>query len=329
MILKIGKLMGLRFTPEALSHIFEQYGGHPLLTRLACSLTAEFAKAGGKRLPLVITDCNLKQTQEQRNTELRFYCRHIVSELERYYPEEYRLLELLSTGEFLEFQQQARKNDRVAHLFKYGVISEPSTPYVTYDVLREFVAEENARKEGRDTPFRVVPELDRTSFLQVRIRAVIEDMRSLEKLIRQTSTTPKPLPSLFGPNSFPEADHLLAIKSPTDANGLAAALTPLYRSFVESIENYGQSLGKKNYFWGDIKQHFSYLHEALHRIRVYRHDGQHLKLVPNADAAFRRFLDEDLPGDLIHSEDRYWIVLQRCLDSIHRSLQREISNLRQ
>jgi hypothetical protein len=163
------------------------------------------------------------------------------------------------------------------------------------------------------------------------VRNLIEEVRSLEKLIRQHNSSAPPglqRPLLFGASSFPESDRLFAIQTPHDATTFASALTPLHRSFVESIDNYGRSIGQNNYFWAAIKAMYPYLHEALNRIRVYRNDGQHLTLLPTVDQAYRRFLERDLPDALFHSADKYWIVFQRCLDELLYATQRESIRLR-
>lgn len=323
MISKLGKIAGLRFSDDAISYLFIQYGGHPLLTRLACSCTFEEARAKGEEFPVQITDGGLRKQAPARDRELRFYCRHVVSELERYYPSEYQLLELLASGDIPGFLHGSRREDGARHLLQYGIVRKADTPFIEIDVVRDFIAEEYARRVGRDSVRNVVEESDRAAFLQLRLHHICEDFRTLEGLMRQAS-----VPALFGPNSFPMGDRLFRIVPPRDPESLATALTPLFLAFVESIDNFGQSAGFKDYFWKVVKQHTPALHTALHRIRVYRHNEQHLSLVPSADTALRGFLERDLPGDLIHSPDRYWLVFQSCVDELLTALQREIASLR-
>ena len=56
MINKIGKLVGLRPANDALEYLYIQYGGHPLLTRLACSYTFEDARARGISFPVQVNE---------------------------------------------------------------------------------------------------------------------------------------------------------------------------------------------------------------------------------------------------------------------------------
>ncbi|HET7228895.1 MAG TPA: ATP-binding protein [Longimicrobium sp.] len=323
MIQNIGRVMGLRFQSDALAYFYSQYAGHPMLTRLACSFTTDVEKGKQRTFPVQIASDDLKASASLRDRELRFYCAHIVSELAQFYPAEYELLELLATGRESEFRERTRYNAAISHLSKYGIVSDQFSPRITYEVLRDYIAEENARREGRPTKFHVVAVEDRAMFVRSRMRSIVEDMRTLEGAAQAAL-----YPSLFGPNSFPEAEKLFEIQVPNDEKSLAAALTPCYRSFVESIDNFGSSASFKDYFWSVIKQHYPQLQEALHRVRVYRHDAQHVKLTSRVQAQLTRFLKIDLDGELAHTPERHWIKFQRCLDELHRALQHEIGVLR-
>lgn len=322
MVQKIGKLMGIRFMDDALSFLYDQYGGHPLLTRLACSYTSDVAKTAGKVFPIEISALDLRRESTLRDRELVFYSEHVVAELAKFYPEEYALLERLAIGDYQGFVGAARDPRRAVHLFKYGIVVNPEAPYIPLEVVQNYVASENARLEGRATPYLVVREEDRGRFTKLRIKAIIEDMRAFEAAGRH-----KQCPSLFGPNSFPEADRLLGVKPPHDASSFGAALTPLHRSFVESVDVYGKSKGTKDYFFSVMGAHYPSLYEALLRIRTYRNHSQHLILHKSVDKTLSSYVEKDLEGLVDHRENRYWILFQRTLDELLRSLQREIARL--
>ena len=141
MIVKIGKLTGLRFSQDALSFLFSKYGGHPLLTRLACSYTFEEARSNKKTFPIQVTEGSLKRQSTSRDRELLFYCRHIVSELEKFYPDEYALLELLATGDNAGFVNVVHRLGGATHLFQYGIVHSVDSPYIEYEVVHDYVAE--------------------------------------------------------------------------------------------------------------------------------------------------------------------------------------------
>ncbi|MDP9526120.1 ATP-binding protein [Pseudomonas protegens] len=322
LIEKIGKVVGVSFDAAALDYLYEQYSGHPLLTRLACSHTAQMAKANGEAFPLKVPRGRLEKQQALRDGELVFYVRHVVDELERFYPTEYKYLECLAVGEYQKFQQAAKQSQECAHLFRYGVVSAPEHPFITYSVLSDYVAIENARRDGRPWRMRLTPESERAIFLEIRLKAIAEDMRELERLARA-----KGKDSLFGPNSFPEADRLRDIRVVGDAQTFASALNVLNRCFVESIDRYGNSIGKQKYFFVEIKQSYPVLQHALRRIRVYRNNEHHLELVPGVEATLREFLSLDLDEALSTSDQRFWGLFQRVLDEFILAIQKEISAL--
>ena len=92
MLRTLGRPMGLRFDEDAVSHIFGQYGGHPLLTRIACSIMHRALHDSSEQLPKTVDKEWLRATEEHREAELAFYCGHVVSELRLFYPDEYRMM---------------------------------------------------------------------------------------------------------------------------------------------------------------------------------------------------------------------------------------------
>jgi hypothetical protein len=322
LIQKIGKIVGVRYDAAALASLFEQYAGHPLLTRLACSHVAQMAQVGGDSFPIKVSKGRLDRQRTLRDDELVFYVRHVVDELERFYPEEYKSLESLSVGDVHGFQQSMSHGQTCTHLFRYGVVSAPEHPYITYSVLADYVANENARREGRPWRMRLTAPQDRASFLAIRLREVAEDMREFEKAARDAGQ-----PSLFGPNSFPEADRLRDVPVAVSPQTLAAGLNILNRCFLESIDRFGSSISENKYFFTRIKAAYPTLYDALHRIRVYRNDEHHLELRPGVKAALREYLERDLDGALMNSEEKYWAILQRSLDELLRAIQVETAHL--
>lgn len=320
LIQKIGKIVGMRYDSGSISSLFEQYAGHPLLTRLACSHVAQLARVAGDAFPLKVAKGRLDKQRVLRDDELTFYVRHVVDELERFYPEEYQSLEALSVGDLQTFQASANQGQACTHLFRYGVVSAPEHPYVTYSVLADYVANENARREGRPWRMRLTSLDERSNFLAIRIREVAEDMRELEKEAKLANQ-----PALFGPNSFPEADRLRDIVVAKDVQTLASTLNILNRCFIESIDRYGDSIGERKYFFTKIKAAYPSLYDALRRIRVYRNNEHHLELVPSVEATLKDYLDRDLDEALAASEQKYWAILQRSLDELLRAIQIEIA----
>lgn len=319
MVSTIGKVMGLKFDEDTYDYLIARYGGHPLLTRLACSYAWQQAKDSGRNLPFTVRTNWLRSTQSVRDEELTYYSRHVVSELQAFYHEEYLLLTQLAIGDLDGFISSTRNTRGALHLFRYGIIADRDVPYITCEVVQDYVAREDAQRTGRATKFVVVPPTEREAFTTLRLRAIMDDLRSLERLIRIASS-----PLLFGPNSFPMADKVIELAPPRTEADLGHALTTLHQAFGESIDNYGKSESQRNYFFSTIQSSYPYLHRALHRIRVYRHDQHHLFLTADAGASLQEFLTEDMADLEYQDPDRWWVLFQRCLDALFRSLQIEI-----
>ncbi len=327
MIRGLGKKMGLQFEQDALQYIHDRYGGHPLLTRIACSLVNSTVRISGQQRPVTITRERLLLEEESRDSDLMFYCRHVVSELHQFYPDEYEMLELLASGQSSSFTELAVYPEYTKHLESYGLLSydERNLPGISIPVIGRYIGLEFARQEGRRTIYKVIPVNDRPTWLQRRIETIIHDLRFLERLIRDSCGL-----SFFGPNSFPEADCFLAVRVCESEDDFESFINTCNRCFVESIENYGQTISKPNYFWNDMKSSYPGLWHALHRIKVYRHDHMHLRLTPSTNKHLIEFLKRDLEGRNPSRVEDLFFVLQQCvLDGLLTGIQVEINKLSQ
>lgn len=323
MIKSLGKRMGLQFSYEAITDIFDWYGGHPLLTRLSCSwlntvLSIEQSK------PIIIDKHLFNKSKNKCDNELVFYCGHVVSELRGFYPDEYFMLELLSSGQESDFAELANDMSYLRHLMSYGIISKKNGRFVsTIPVITQHVGFELARKEGRQLLFKVIEKKDRPTWRARRVDGVITDIRVLERLVKTRNGT-----SLFGPSSFPEADKFKETCVAQTQEEFSAFINTCNRCFVEPIDAYGKSINKDKYFWNDIKQAYPALWVALHKIRVYRNERDHIELNTNVNRSFTEMLTEDLEGrPPSQVEDVYFVLQQRVLDSLFRSIQIEINEL--
>ncbi len=325
MLRVLGKRMGLSFADDAARYMYLRYGGHPLLSRLAASYVHRRAAAGKVSRPLAVTASDLSSTEDQRDGDLSFYCRHVVSELKEFYPDEYTLLEWLSAGRTADYLEFASYPDYIRHLRAYGLVSPESDvpPRVTLSVVARYVALEEARREGRKTVLRLVPPVERAAWLERRKRAILDDLAELERVAEAAS-----LPSLFGPNSFQESHRFAALAVVASETDFEAFINCCHRCFVESIEAFGRHLTKADYFWSDIKIAYPALQDALHRVRVYRHQRMHIKLNPGVEQALQRFLRQDLEAREPAGVDDLWFLLQQAtLDAMFNALQIELARL--
>lgn len=325
MVKTLGKRIGLKFDHTANDYIHKRYGGHPLLTRMACSVTNNIIKQKDEDRPVTLTMDRLQKEENQRDTELIFYCRHVVSELKQFYPDEYEMLELLASGQVHDFMELAAYPEFTKHLRSYGLLGEDNfkRPIVSIPVIERYIGLELARREGRQTIFRIIPKEDRGQWLEKRKSSVIHDLHLLERIIQQ-----KGGPQLFGPNSFPQADEFICISVVETEKHFKDFIDICNKCFVESIENYGKSIGEKRYYWIQIKGVYPGMWQALHRIKMYRHDNLHLLLTEQASRELLEYLNQDLEGKNLASIKESYFILQQCvLDGLLTGIQIEISNL--
>lgn len=318
MIRILGKRMGLKFSYDTIEYLFDQYNGHPMLTRLACSYIGR--QFEDKLRPVNIGLEEAKKTQAYVDVDLAYYFKHIVSEIQQFYPDEYEMFELLASGQTGDFVELSTLSEFVKHLYSYGLVAknDANIPYVKMPVAGRYVALELAKKENRTTIFKIIEPQKRKQWVEQRIKSIIRDMRLLETAINSGQ-----FPKLFGDNSFPEADKFASLTTVKNKIQFEYFFNVCNRCFVESIENYGKSIGKNNYFWNDIKNQYKSLFETLHRIKVYRHSADHLQLQPQVAQNYQKFWQEDTEG-IVDPDECYFCIQQRLLESFMTNLQIEM-----
>lgn len=318
-----GKRMGMTFDPDAQSYLLHRYGGHPLLIRMACSEVHKSLERSGANRPITITTNALKTGEEQRDEELLFYCRHVVSELQRFYSDEYEMLEMLASGQTADVRDLSDEPEYTRHLRDYGLLSFDDFRRPTFEipVVGEYVGRELARREKRQLVRKLAPESTRTEWVTRRAQTISRELRTLAKEIDKAA-----LPKLFGDGDFPEAERFSNIKPATDVDSFVVFINICNRCFVESIERFGKKTGNSNYFWSTIKSTYPDLWQALQRIKVYRNNDLHLELNSTVEAELKRYLDMDLEGRTISQTKEPWFALQQAvLDEMMLCVQYELS----
>lgn len=321
MVKTLGSKMGLLFDEDSFDYLYERYGGHPYLTRRACSAINSQIKILGQERPVRITRQDLASKENERDAGIQHYCEHIVSELRQFYKDEYETLEYLAIGQVKDFTELAREQSFIRHLNSYGLIyRKPNGAYaISIPVVGQYIGISNARKEGRKTIYKIISPDRREGWLRLTIETLMSEIRFLERLVKQHQST-----LVFGPNSFPEADRLAKLKVCSDNSDFESFINTVNRCFVESIEVYGRSISQRNYFWGDIKNSYPALFDALHRIKLYRHEQLHLELNSCVNENLLNYLKRDLEGRNPSKVEDLYFVLQQCvLDGLGAAIQVE------
>lgn len=165
MVRAIGKYSGFVFDEDCYDFLKAVYGGHPYLTRLACS---EVARSKGqvpvdKRVQVGCSDFD--NVAPQIRNRLMQPIKDILLSLVWWYPEEYELLLILAEGDTEFVLSYIHENpETVVQFVKYGLVHDDSGAFAIKD-LHVFLNEYGASykkvispfKRG-DLPMEVLPE---------------------------------------------------------------------------------------------------------------------------------------------------------------------------
>ncbi len=317
---RIGRRMGMHFDNTAIDYLYQRYGGHPLLTRLALSYEYQCSTAKS----INITEGTLKSNQKNREEELIAYCQHIIDVLSDFYPEEYILLQYLSIDDIQDFQDLATSPFSVMHLKNYGLLDyKDGAPIIGIPVVSSYIRQGIKAEQKTEFARMIVKTAERPIWVLNTTKTIMNYMRQLEVAIRKNSITP-----LFGSNSFPEAEKLLEVPVAQDESKFKVFITTFSNCFVESIENYGKSISKNNYFWDDIKNTYPHLYKALLRIKAYRNWSEHLTLNQSMQNVLDNYLYIDLEERNFYDVEDGFFVLQQCtLEKLKLSISLELTRL--
>lgn len=318
-----GKRMGLHFDESAVDALYERYGGHPLLTRMICSQINTGIKVSGQPRPISLSKAEIRKDLNSREEDIQFYCGHITSELEEFYPTEYDMLELLSVGNIIDFNDLAEDIDLVRHLKAYGLIdlSKAHEPQFKIPVIQGYVASKWRRRNSLKTNRYVVPPHRRQEFVASRTSSILREMRAAERKFDTIG-----LPALYRGNGPSEAELFASVRECSSREEMVAFLNQANRSLVEPIDREGKRLSKKDYFFGDIKSNYTKLWTGLNRVRAYRNHLLHLELTPIAKNAYEDFLQFDLDGqDPSNSVDGWFQLQSAILNGLLIALQAEMA----
>jgi len=320
-----GRRMGMSFQQDAIDYLHERYGGHPLLTRLACSQVHHELQERRDRRPVQIGSVELKKNEDSRDAELMFYCKHVVSELKEFYHDEYEMLELLATERMRDYMDLRSAPEYARHLKDYGLVTEDPAgkPRFAIPVVGRYIGADLARQTGKRLRRHIIPESERRAWTKRRAEVIIKEIRELEQLASRHSWFP-----LYGNSSFPEAERFASVTPCETQDDFMKFTNVCNRCFVESIELVGREKGIANYFWKDVKSHYPEYWDALQRIKVYRHNANHIELNSTTEVELQRFLLVDLEGHRQSEIPDVWFVLQQCvLDGMLVGITCEINRL--
>jgi hypothetical protein len=148
MITNIGKYMGLKFEEEIYTKLTDDYGGHPFLIRHVCSLINEEVQVVR---PYTVTKYDYRIKKNEYDKKISGYISLILQILERWYPKEYELLEVLAVDGNQAFKEKIYFCDNeIQHLIGYGILKKASESYfITINAVKDYI---KVRYESKKKP---------------------------------------------------------------------------------------------------------------------------------------------------------------------------------
>lgn len=119
MVGDLGSIMGVDFDSETRMKLFQDFGGHPFLTRYACSFIANAAR----ERPILVDRTLYARGVNEYTNESDSYVASVVGLLEEQYPDEHLMLEYIGQGDVDSFNSYAHHDPSLLeHLYGYGVL---------------------------------------------------------------------------------------------------------------------------------------------------------------------------------------------------------------
>ncbi|MNC07828.1 hypothetical protein D3C75_553870 [compost metagenome] len=125
--------------------------------------------------------------------------------------------------------------------------------------------------------------------------------------------------------AIPNLQRFLSIPVATTEEKFENFVNSVMQSLIEVLNK-----GNRNsYFFVDFKNFFPKIQRVLHKIRVYRNAGHHLKLDDQVKENYFLFLNEDLNGALpMFVENGYHILQTKLIRDLYDVLFTEVNNIR-
>lgn len=118
-----GRYCGLKFDEGVYAYLSTRYGGHPYLTRLACSVVWSRVDRRSPQTLALVDVAAFAACEDQIQQRLFAPLRDVLLSLVWWYPEEYEVLRVLAEGDVEFFRQYAGQNPTLQRNFEaYGLV---------------------------------------------------------------------------------------------------------------------------------------------------------------------------------------------------------------
>lgn len=322
MVSFFGTRMGLFFDTDAIRLLSEEYGGHPLLTRLACSFQHELLEARGVARPVRVRKEDISASSTERDAELSSYCGHVVSEIAELYRDEYEMLKTLAAGEIADFSVLASRHEDVRHIRDYGLVDveHGKVPTFRIPVVRRYLKYTEREAISLEEAARFGDIQRRNDWLKRRSKSIIEDL-----ILLQDERKNKGLSVIYSSSSAIKGHIFVDVPLVSSEMDAVSFLVHAHKHLVEPSDKFlAGGVAKNEIFKNELPS----LRAAFMRLKAYRNKYCHIDVTEQSKTAYMSFLKEDFDGSVPDTVENGWFKMQRrILDNIHVALQAEISRL--
>lgn len=258
MVEDLGAIMGVRLDAECRLKLHQDFGGHPFLTRYACSYIARATKSR----PISVDRTLYSKGVNDYTTESDGYVDSVVGLLREQYPDEHYMLELMGQGDLEGFNAYALQYPGLLeHLYGYGLLKKGSeSSYFNIGIIQRYYM--NSKK-----PSRLLSAEDRWAEVSVRRNKLEQSLRAHVKSVLSVHfTKPRRLEALVSKLSKHRQEQL---RGENFDFMLSTGASPLYFDELKSV-----ILGMWDKFENSLdmtKNDFEYHMNVINRARNDAH----------------------------------------------------------
>jgi hypothetical protein len=122
MIRGIGHYCGVKFDEEVYDYLIDHYGGHPYLTRLACSVIVHGQRSSGVR---VVSVNEFAAMREEISSRLKKAIKEMLLSFVWFFSDEYDLLQSWANGDTSFVESYLQENpETISRLARWGIVRD-------------------------------------------------------------------------------------------------------------------------------------------------------------------------------------------------------------
>lgn len=182
MVDSLGSIMGVRLDDDCKNRLHSDFGGHPFLTRYACSYIA----GATRDRPTMVDRTTYAVGIDKFKTESASYVDSVVGLLKEEYPDEYEMLKSLGMKDLETFNSFAEDDPSLCeHLEGYGIVARGAKAfYFKIGVVERYF-------EALAKPTRLLSTEDRIAEISAKRNALERDLRSFISMVFRVSVSSK------------------------------------------------------------------------------------------------------------------------------------------